>query len=261
MTQNEINEINAWLSSSRGYTEGVQLFERFSSNRSLKLLFPRKEKKYATKLAYELSKLILKKPEQDLPPAPAKPKPSALKPVAKEAQSDECFPPIKANQPPIIRRIISEFSELYKNRSMAHASLKAIPPDNRPENVELRRIIVEKMAGWSSRMDELNAFQEDYRIKDIIPDESLVYPVIKPEVLELTAENLDQMKRRLANLKKSVSRDNCLLNFGKNTKQPILDEMRPGTRRTKIERNIRDHIAEINKLTTQIDGFSKILGA
>jgi hypothetical protein len=261
MTRSEITEINAWLDSSREYNDGVQLFERFSSNRSLKLLFPRKEKKYATKLAYELSKLILKKPEQDLPSAPAKPKPSALKPVAKEDQSDESLPRIKANQPPIIRRIISEFSELYKNRSMAHGSLKGIPPDNRPENVELRRIIVEKMAGWSSRMDELNAFQEDYRIKDIIPDESLVYPVNKPEILEVSAEYLDQMKRRLANLKKSVSRDNCLLNFGKNTKQPILDEMRPGTRRTKIERNIREHIAEINKLTTQIDGFNKILGA
>jgi len=58
MTQNEINEIHAWLSSERNYQVGLQLFEKHSKSTAMKRIFQGKESRYAGKLLYELKKLV-----------------------------------------------------------------------------------------------------------------------------------------------------------------------------------------------------------
>lgn len=259
MTQNEINEINAWLSSERNYQGGLQLFEKHSKSTAMKRIFQGKESRYAGKLLYELRKLIPPGPTSDIPAA--KPvKLSGLKPAELANSFIESIGEPDPNLPPIIRRIIAQFSELYKNRSIAHNSLKAVPPDNRVENMELRRIIMEKMKGYSDRMDELQYHHNEYKTKNIVPDEEALFPGKTQKSPPVESENLDELSRLRLNLQKSLNRDNNLLHFQTPTRQPASNEMRAGPKRTALLFRIKEKKTEIARLTSRINGINKVLG-
>ena len=259
MNQQHIDEINAWLNSDREYQTGVKLFDQHSKNKTLKNLFPRKEIRYAGKLAYELGKIAGIVPTVDKV-GDREMKPSGLKP---ETPLQDDYEPLivdDPDQPPIIRRIITEFSALYKHRSTAHNSLKGIPPDNRAENVSMRQVIVEKMAGYSSRMEELHAAHRDWLNKKILPDELVIYPPKLPKVPKAGILPLEELSRQRLNLQKSLSRDNNLLHFCTPTKQPMISEMRPGPKRNELLKRIKEKKAEIENLSTKIDGLNQSLG-
>ena len=259
MTQKEINEINAWLNSERNYQGGLQLFEKHSKSTAMKRIFQGKESRYAGKLLYELRKLMPSGPTPDIPAA--KPvKLSGLKPAEPANSFIESIGEPDPNLPPIIRRLIAQFSDLYKSRSIAHHSLKAVPPDNRTENMELRRIIVEKMKGYSDRMDELQYHHNEYKTKNIVPDEKTLFPGKTQKAPPVELENLDELSRLRLNLQKSLNRDNNLLHFQTPTRQPAANEMRAGPKRTALLSRIKDKKTEIARLTSRIDGINKVLG-
>ncbi len=259
MNQQHIDEINAWLNSDREYQTGVKLFDQHSKNKTLKNLFPGREVRYTGKLAYELGKIAGITPtvviagDREL-------KPSGLKPDSTIRDDYEPLIPDDSDQPPIIRRIIAEFSAIYKNRSTAHNSLKGIPPDNRPENVFMRQVIVEKMANYSSRMEELHTAHQDWLNKNIMPDEVMIYPPKAPKVPKAGILPLEELSRQRLNLQKSLSRDNNLLHFGTPTKQPMVSEMRPGPKRNELLKRIKEKKAEITNLTSKIDGLNQSIG-
>jgi len=226
----------------------------------MKRIFEGREYRYAVKLAYELRKLIPDKPSlptQEL----KKVKPSGLKypwPVKPDLQE---IPLNDPNLPPIIIRIIAEFSDLYNNRSIAHKSLKAIPPDNRQENVEYRRIIVEKIRAYSDRMEELHHYHEQFNTMNIIPDQQILYPSKKPVAPTPEPDDLDKLAHLRSNLIKSLNRDNNLLNFQAITKQPVTSPMPAGPRRTALLSRIKERKTEIAKLNSRLDGINKVLAS
>ncbi|MFA6482287.1 MAG: hypothetical protein WCW62_06905 [Bacteroidales bacterium] len=259
MTQNEINEINAWLNSERNYQAGLQLFEKHSKSTAMKRIFQGKESRYAGKLLYELRKLIPSGPTPDIPAA--KPvKLSGLKPAETANSLIESIGEPDPSLPLIIRRLIAQFSDLYKSRSIAHNSLKAVPPDNRVENMELRRIIVEKMKKYSDRMDELQYHHNEYKTKNIVPDEETLFAGKTQKSPSVESENLDELSRLRLNLQKSLNRDNNLLHFQMPTRQPATNEMRAGPKRTALLSRIKEKKTEIARLTSRIDGINKVLG-
>jgi hypothetical protein len=259
MTQNEINEINTWLSSERNYQSGLEIFEKHSKSTAMKRIFQGKESRYAGKLLYELKKLIPSGPTPDIP-ATKLVKLSGLKPTEPANSFMESIGEPDANLPPIIKRLIAQFSDLYKNRSIAHNSLKAVPPDNRTENMELRRIIVEKMKSFSDRMDELQYHHNEYKTKNIVPDEETLFPGKTQKAPPVESENLDELFRLRLNLQKSLNRDNNLLHFQTPTRQPASNEMRTGPKRTALLSRIKEKKTEIARLTSRIDGINKVLG-
>lgn len=259
MTQYEINEINTWLGSDRNYQAGLTLFEKHSKSSALKRIFQGKESRYAGKLMYELKKLVPSSPT----PVIAATKPvtlSKLKPVEPKNSYIESIGEPDPTLPPIIRRMIAQFSDLYKSRSIAHNSLKAVPPDNRAENMELRRIIVEKMKGYSDRMDELQFHHNEFKTKNIVPDEQILFPDKKQKAPPVETDNLDELSRLRLNLQKSLNRDNNLLHFQTPTRQPAANEMRAGPKRTALLSRIKEKKTEIARLTSRIDGITKVLG-
>jgi len=260
MTQQEIDTIHAWLDSGRNYADGIRLLEKHSKNQAMTRIFEGREYRYAVKLAYELRKLITDKPSLKAP-EPKKVKPSGLHkpwPVNLDLQEIRQTDP---NLPPIIVRIIAEFSDLYNNRSIAHKSLKAIPPDNRQENVEYRRITVEKIRGYSDRMEELHHYHEEYNTKNIIPDQQILYPSKKPVAPTPEPDDLDKLAHLRSNLIKSLNRDNNLVNFQAITKQPVSSPMPAGPRRTALLSRIKERKTEIAKLNSRLDGINKVLSA
>ena len=258
MTQNDTDAITSWLNSGRDYNAGVALFEKYSRNHALKRIFPRKEARFAFKLAYELEKLISSIPKPE-PLKPDAPKPSGLKPVSTGSAYLEAIKNDDPNLPKVIRQIISEYSTVYNQRSILHNSLKKIAPDNRPDNVESRRIIVEQISELSDRMEELYEAHLVWLQKKTLPDENRLFPSKQLTPIQTEVDAISDLVKRRMNLMKSLSKDNNLLVFGSTTKQPVVNEMREGPKRKALEKRIFKKKAEIATLSTQIDGLNKVL--
>ncbi|TSA33871.1 MAG: hypothetical protein D4R64_13175 [Porphyromonadaceae bacterium] len=258
MTQNDTDAIISWLNSGRDYNAGVALFEKYSRNQALKRIFPNKEARFAFKLAYELEKLIPsnRKPEQ---PEPAAPKPSGLKPVTTGSAYLDAINDDDPNLPKVIRQIISEYSTVYNQRSILHNSLKKIAPDNRPDNVESRRIIVEQISELSDRMEELYEAHQLWIKEKTLPDDNRLFPVKKLAPIQTEVDAISDLVKRRMNLMKSLSKDNNLLAFGSTTKLPTVNEMRDGPKRNALEKRILKKKTEIATLSAQIDGLNKVL--
>jgi len=258
MTQNDTDAIISWLNSDRDYNAGVALFEKNSRNHALKRIFPRKEARFAFKLAYELEKLIpsCTKPE---PVKTDGPKPSGLKPVTTGSAYLDAIKNDDPNLPKVIRQIISEYSTVYNQRSILHHSLKKIAPDNRPDNVESRRIIVEQISELSDRMEELYEAHQVWLNEKTLPDENRLFPVKKLVPIQTEVDAINDLIKRRMNLMKSLSKDNNLLAFGSTTKQPMVNEMRAGPKRNALEKRILKKKAELTTLSAQIDGLNKVL--
>jgi hypothetical protein len=258
MTQNDTDAITSWLNSDRDYNAGVSLFEKYSRNHALKRIFPRKEARFAFKLAYELEKLIPSNPKPELQ-EPATPKPSGLKPVSTGSTYLDAIKNEDPNLPKVIRQIISEYSTVYNHRSILHNSLKKIAPDNRPVNVESRRVVVEQISELSDRMEELYEAHQVWLNDKTLPDENRLFPSKKLAPVQTEVDAIGDLVKRRMNLMKSLSKDNNLLAFGSTTKQPVVNEMRDGPKRNALEKRIFKKKAEIATLSTQIDGLNKVL--
>ncbi|MFA6128815.1 MAG: hypothetical protein WC699_16060 [Bacteroidales bacterium] len=267
MTQAEIEMVNSWLNSDRDYEAGVQLFSKLSNNAVLKRLFPGKERMYSGKLGYELRKLATKMPtavQSGTPVKPASLKPSSIPVLPDPGEPFVEFVSLMASPcqdaPLIVRKICAEWSTRYKERSIAHNSLKAVPGDNRPESVSLRKVLVDKMAEYSERMDFLFNLHQDWKNMNIVPDENLVYPPKDTKVNSVDQTSLEDLIKARLNLQKSISQDNNFLNFCNRSRQPLPNPMSPGPKRTALEKRIKDKKAQIVKLTAQIDGINKSSG-
>ena len=245
-----IHKINSWLDSDQDYKEGVTLYTLLGHNRTLMKLFPGREAKFRGKLTYELTKLA-ERPFNPLPIA-AKPeiKPSSLPPVAMPEQLGETG----ATLPKIMGRVIKEYSKQYNDRSMAHNSLKAIPADNRPENVTARQVLLDKIAKQSARMDELYLAKDAYEKEGILPVEEILFRKKSQPVAP--ASTPDEIQRQLLNAKKNLSKDLNLLEFQTVTKQAKANPMPAGPKRSEIEKRITSRKKEIATLQKTLDGFN-----
>lgn len=261
MTTKENQEIQSWIESDHNYQEGVRLFAQYSRNTVLKRIFPNKEARYANKLAYELGKLIARRPVE-LPKKLPNQKPSPLK-SSPERENNENFESLflasgSPGQPKVIRRIISEFSELYKQRSIAHNQMKRLPPDNRPENVEARRGLVGQIACHSERMDELYAVHKSWTETQVLPEEHILFPATaKPEPVP-QEEAVKELIRVRLNLMKSLNSDLNQLNYQSNRKQPVGNPMPGGPKRDLLEKRIKAKQKKIDDLKLQIHGLGKV---
>ena len=207
LQESDRSQIISWLDSEQDYLSWIGLYARLGRNQILKKVFPGKEAKYRRKLTYELSKLV-GKPLVSIPvsvPESKELKPSSLPPVV----LPEVETGLGGSLPKVMARVIREYGKLYTRRSMDHKAIKAIPPDNRPENVLARKKLLDQMAVASLRMDELFLAKSAFEKDGTLPDEVTLFPKRVREVDPLISR--DEIQKQLANTKKSLNKDLSLM--------------------------------------------------
>jgi len=243
-------QLIAWLDSGQDYKNGGGLYDRLGKNQNLKKLFPGKEARYRRKLTYELSKLV-GKPLQAIPMVEAGDKvlkPSSLPPIV----LPEVQPAIDGTMPKVMARVIREYGKLYTRRSMDHKAIKAIPPDNRPENVASRKKLLDQIAVASLRMDELFLAKSAFEKDGTLPEEGTLFP---KKLKETDATMImDEIRKQLVNTQKSLNKDLRLLAYQSLKKQPHPNPMPKGPKRAEIEKRVKEKRALILKLQKQLDG-------
>lgn len=156
------------------------------------------------------------------------------------------------NQHPlIIRKIIYEFSDCYKSRSVLHRQLGELPEDNAESTVQKRKVIVQSIAALSARMKVLHGLRKRYEESGALPteeewiegyhdtegeqiagddsDKSLVLP-----------DNLDELKKLRKNEATKLTRARNMLLYQSETKpKPLLENPLPDCpKRVKLERKV-----------------------
>jgi hypothetical protein len=262
-----------WFNDKRDYYAGVDLYRKYGTNKNLMNIFPAHPNRYQRKLEYELSKVIgvdFTKIDRLKVPVATPSKPQQAKEVkGKTAKTDvpvvphqlPDVDPANPNQektdlandmPPIIRRILYEFHDLYSKRTRNHEALKKIQ-GNSSEEASQRRELLKQIDKFSSRMDSLTAARKAWESTGVLPAESDLWaPKYTPDIALSRAQLLAKKK----NIQKSLSKDLSLLEFQSKKQGEAPVPMPAGPKRTKIEARIKqkeEDIAQLNKAINDID--------
>jgi hypothetical protein len=262
-----------WIESGCDYLQGTMLYGRFGKNIFLRSDFHSKQRKYATKIIYELCKSVgldyaqLQK-ENRIPvfqeSNPLQMQPS--EPVHKTVISVD--PPVDnpplaempealsstniAEYPPIIRRIISEYAEIFQERSKTHRILTEMPQGNSQTLKTKRAEIFDLIKSFTVRLEYLFKIRQQFEQNGELPAEDKVWP--KP--IELTETTLSDDPEELRKMKKNQqtanTKDQNMLDFQSMVKGDEKMTMPSGPKRTRIENRIKGRLKFIQEIDLKL---------
>ena len=162
--------------------------------------------------------------------------------------------------PPIIKRIVTECSDLYKHRSMLHKDMKAVGEQNDEESMAKRKSIYISMDTASRRLDVLYGYFKEYKKDGTIPpasifDETLddtFQPEDSPKEDEkelLMPEDLAELKKMQNNWRTKILKANNQLEYQLDKKGKKPNPMPDGPKRILKEK----HLARLEKEKEAID--------
>lgn len=163
--------------------------------------------------------------------------------------------------PDIVKQLLVEFNEDYNNRSIAHKELKAVGESNDDESCEKRKVLLNRIKSYSSRMDILWPLFEAYKENpEALPSEEIVLAAFNPdEVTEedandddekkdgkelVLATTVDALKKQSENWRGKLVKAKNKLEFGKETKSDKPNPIPEGPARIKQVRRIEKLTAE-----------------
>ena len=177
--------------------------------------------------------------------------------IEKELQNEE--------YPPIVKRLLVEYSESYNCRSVFHKDLKAVGEGNSDEEVFKRKSILLFIATESARQDAYwNAF-ETFKADGTIPAEELFEADYTPEEKTdpepeagkkekefIMADDLETLKKQSDNWRIKISKAENRLNFQSDKKEDKPNPMPEGPKRITVEKRIAQLTAEKLHIDTKI---------
>jgi hypothetical protein len=261
-----------WLNSGAHFDQGVVLYARIGKNRNMAALFPGRKQRYESKLRYELCKSVgidwRKEAISTFSAASSAcdvgldcvdiadslvvgdPVPS----VGSVSITDPDFNSSSDSQsyPAVVRRVIHEYGEAYRERSRLHYQMTSVVEGNSPENMAIRRELLVGIKALSARMDVLFAAKDNYLRSRVLPDAGALWPPEKPAAPLVEAAPLPDDPVELRKLKKNLQtynvKDNNLLQYQSVSSQPEKHPMPQGPRRLGIEKRIRSRMKMIERI-------------
>lgn len=277
-----------WLQTGADYEQGVLLFARVGKNRNMAALFPGRKYRMESKLRYELCKSVgldwKKWPSgtkiDDGPgviqPAPVSdsdssfssssvsPAPSTYPSIVVSDSPDHGCPVLNDSEqyPSVVRRVIHEYGEAYRERGRLHYQMSTGPGDNTSESMAIRRDLLARIKALSLRMDELFLAKDNYLRSKVLPDAAALWPPEKDAVSSSSSSSSSisslgdqplpddplELRRLKKNLQTYNVKDNNLLLYQSATVQQDKHPMPAGPRRLGIEKRIRARLKQIERI-------------
>ena len=262
-----------WIESGCDYLQGTMLYGQFGKNIFLKSDFHSKQRKYASKIIYELCKSVglnyAQLQKENLIPAiqessPLKMQPS--EPAHKAAISPD--PPVEipalaempealsttniAEYPPIIRRIIAEYAETFQERSKTHRILTEMPQGNSQALKTKRAEIFDLVKSSTVRLEYLFKIRQQFELNGELPLEDEVWPEPK-ELPETTlSDDPEELRKMKKNQQTANTKDQNMLDFQTMVKGDEKKTMPSGPKRTRIENRIKGRLKFIQEIDLKL---------
>lgn len=270
MNQEERKEaVLAWIQSGCNYDEGVKLYTQFGKNNFLRKDFLRKEKKYATKIIYELCKsaglnYLQLKSEDNIPVIQekvAEPK-TIQKPEIFVVHSDKTPPENELPEimeakdlieyPAAMRRIIAEYAEFFQERSKMHRILTEMPEGNNQALKTKRAEIFDIIKSLSVRLEFLYTIRQQFDLKGEIPSDDEIWPTPKEELETELPDDPEQLRKMKKNQQSANSKDQNMLDYQSKKKAEELCPMPAGPKRMKLENRIKARVKFIQEIDLKL---------
>lgn len=268
MNEHQLDVI-AWWYGRRDYSTGLALLSKYSKNKVIvhTLNKPGKERfiNNVHKMHYELTKAVhldwLKMPKDTSPDIPSKEIPPAedtpreVIPQVKKELSDETTEETEDfdQYPKVIRRLLYETSNLYKQRSMLHYDMKLVDESNSEKSTELRSGFLAEIKAISAKLECYFPFIDNYKKTGIVPEADTVWPEEIPAPPE-EPRTLEQLRKIKWSLHRENTKDRCKLLYQQRTKAEKENPMPAGPKRDAAELRLKlreEKLADIiNQITT-----------
>jgi hypothetical protein len=288
MSENK-TKVTDWIRSGMDYNEGIKLLIEITRKQFWFDLLTGREKTKSGKLAYELCKASqladmtswkdvieniksskVKMQEKNVPGLklgklpkikngeenhqkvfyPIPPKTKVELHIPSELDKIDSKP--VDEYPPVIRRIIHEYAELFQERSKLHAVMTEMPEVNTDEVVAKRSELFDIVKSISARLEFLFSAKNKFDENGTIPDEKEIFPEPKKEEpLDLNLLDEPSLKKMKKNLQSNNSKDQALLDYQSKDHGKEKKPMPEGPKRTKLE----FRIAERNKKIQEIESL------
>jgi hypothetical protein len=163
--------------------------------------------------------------------------------------------------PDIVKQLLVEFNEDYNKRSIAHKEIKEVGESNDDESCGKRKVLMNRIKNYSSRMDILWPLFEAYKADpEALPSEEIVLAAFNPdEVTEedandddekkdgkelVLATTVDGLKKQSENWRTKLLKAENKLNFGTEKKADKPNPIPEGPTRIKQVKRIERLTAE-----------------
>lgn len=253
MTQNKSIRQRAidWLNSKhRDPSEGLEIliesnlkphvYDNFKKNMSRQDI-PRK-------IVNEMRILIQSVSSATFKPA-EKPDPEIVGPI--EMQKAAMSSPHVATDfyPPQISVLITEFRDLYTQRSIMHNQLKQVGEGNSDEEVQKRQELVNAIAVTSERMDAIwpviDNFNKTGKVEEVEEPKEPVVQEPKKEVKQIElATTVEELKKQSDNWRVKIMKAKNRLNYQSENKEKKPNPMPDGPKRVILLKRIEKLTAE-----------------
>ena len=260
------DKIKEWLDSERNYEDGVYLYNKYGKNLQLKKLFPNRQTRYADKLTYELGKLVgIGITELAQSAETTETSIVTTKVDTKEENSNKNKRQRKAAErnkknlhpageayPPILQRVIAEYSGLYNDRGVLKRQQNAIPDENTAENVENRRTIIELIEAISQRLEVLYRAKNTYLETLTVPDENTLWPSAETKAAQ-EPETVESLTKKRNNLRSGITKISNALEYQSTRKEKKPNPLPPCEKRTEQEKKLKEKEKELEEITKQLE--------
>ncbi len=270
-----------WIESGCDYLQGTMLYGQFGKNIFLKADFHTKQRKYATKIIYELCKSVgldyaqLQKDKlipiikesliKELPSTAScvrlttnaegsgnialfnEPVPELVEGMPEAISATNI-----AEYPPIIRRIISEYANTFQQRSKTHRILTEMPQGNSQALKTKRAEIFDLVKAFTVRLEYLFNVRQQFEKDGTCPNEDEVWPEPK-ELPETTlSEDSEELRKMKKNQQTANTKDQNMLDFQTMVKGSEKKTMPSGPKRTRIENRIKGRLKFIQEIDSKL---------
>ena len=262
-----------WIESGCDYLQGTMLYGQFGKNIFLRTDFHSKQRKYATKIIYELCKSVgldyAQLQKDNLIPTIRKSSPAqkqAYEPVHKAVTSSDPSADIPAlaempealsstniaEYPPIIRRIIAEYAETFQERSKTHRILTEMPQGNSQALKTKRGEIFDLVKAFTIRLEYLFKTRNQFELNGELPIEDEVWP--KPKELPETtlSDDPEELRKMKKNQQTANTKDQNMLDYQTIIKGDEKKTMPSGPKRTRIENRIKGRLKFIQEIDLKL---------
>jgi hypothetical protein len=247
-------EILNWLSSKQNYSEGIILLQKYGKNKHLLRVIQKNPKRYHGKLVAELKKLVNhQKVVVNTATTPVKKINTLVKKITIEApvESNGYYAEDISHYPKEIRRVITQFRQLYVKRAQLHRQMGDIPSANNPQNNLARKKLSDEIKTISEKMDSLWAIREEFDKTKKLPDPSVTPSEEKgiPTVNKVSGAVLVFRKK---NLESSLTKDRNFLIYQQKTKGNKENPMPPGPKRESLLKRIKEKEEELKIINQKL---------
>jgi hypothetical protein len=267
------NLVLQWIESGCDYLQGTMLYGQFGKNIFLRTDFHSKQRKYSTKIIYELCKSVgldyaqLQKDNlipiiKESMPVQIQLSEQVLKEVSNPvlpvdipvlAEIPESLSATNiAEYPPIIRRIIAEYAETFQERSKTHRILTEMPQGNSQALKTKRAEIFDLVKSFTIRLEYLFKIRQQFEQNGELPLEDEVWP--KPQELQETtlSDDPEELRKMKKNQQTANTKDQNMLDYQMMVKGDEKKTMPSGPKRTRIENRIKGRLKFIQEIDLKL---------